>query len=407
MAMRILVASDQWFPDFHGGSARVATETAQRLAELGHEVVALAPRVEGQPERAVSGALTVLRVLPRTVVPQTVTDVLATARQSRAVQGSFDVLVGHQGTTATGLGRSRRGTPLVRIFHASAAREARFLRTRLSPGRQKLSAFALGRLLSTLERRSVDGASRIIVLSEYSRSLLLEDHPDVAARVRLAGGGVDTGVFAPREREAARRRLGIDCSEPLVFSLRRLEPRMGLEELLRATAAVLDHRPVRLVIAGSGILDEPLRRIAAEIGISERVGFLGRIPDEQLPDWYSAADIVVMPTVAYEGFGLVTAEALACGTPVVGTRVGATPGLLEPLEPRLIAGGTDPSALAEAIERALDLAGPELRSRCRDYALRRLSWDSTIGDWERSLEEAAGRPGASTSAATMAAPLRA
>jgi glycosyltransferase involved in cell wall biosynthesis len=108
-----------------------------------------------------------------------------------------------------------------------------------------------------------------------------------------------------------------------------------------------------------------------------------------LPDWYRAADVVVMPTVAYEGFGLVTAEALACGTPVVGTRVGATPELLEPLDPRLLAADADPNALASTIDRALDLVSGELRRRCRDYAVARLSWDAAIAEWERVLEEAA------------------
>ena len=389
--MRILVATDQWFPDFHGGSARVATETARRLAERGHEVVVLAPRVAGEPERFTSGTLTLMRTLPRTIVPQTITDVVATARRARSLEGSFDVVVGHQGTTATGLARACRKTPLVRVFHASGAREARFLRAQRSAGRETLSAAVLGPLLSVLERASVGAAAGIVVLSEFSRSLLLEDYPAAAGRVLLAVGGVDTDAFAPRDRAAARQRLGLDRDETVVFTLRRLEPRMGLEELLRATARVLARRRLRLVIAGTGFLAAHLGDVARELGIAERVGFAGRVPDDRLPDWYSAADLVAMPTVAYEGFGLVTAEALACGTPVVGTRVGATPELLEPLEPRLLAPGPDPETLAAALERGLDLAGPELRVRCREHALTRLSWASAIDSWERALEETAAR----------------
>lgn len=165
---------------------------------------------------------------------------------------------------------------------------------------------------------------------------------------------------------------------------------MGLEELLQATRTVAGGRPLRLAVAGTGVLDAPLRRLADELGLSACVSFLGRVADDQLPDWYCAADLVVMPTVAYEGFGLVTAEALACGTPVVGTTVGATPELLGPLEPRLLSPAADPEVLAATIEGALDLVDPELRKRCREHAVAHLSWDAAIAAWERALEEAAG-----------------
>ena len=108
----------------------------------------------------------------------------------------------------------------------------------------------------------------------------------------------------------------------------------------------------------------------------------------------------MLPTVAYEGFGLVTIEALASGTPVVGTPIGATPELLEPLEPRLVARGADASALAEAMRAGLELASPALRERCREHAVSRYSWDAVLPAWERALhvavDSAGDRAGASS-----------
>ena len=90
---------------------------------------------------------------------------------------------------------------------------------------------------------------------------------------------------------------------------------MGLETLLRALAR-LDGE-TRLVIAGRGSLGAALEKLSVALGIGSRVRFLGRVPDAELVDWYRAADLFVLPTVAYEGFGMATLEALASGRPVV------------------------------------------------------------------------------------------
>jgi glycosyltransferase involved in cell wall biosynthesis len=128
---------------------------------------------------------------------------------------------------------------------------------------------------------------------------------------------------------------------------------------------------------------------ADRLGLDDRVELLGRVSDEDLPLWHKAADLFVLPSVAYEGFGLVTAEALASGTPVVGTPIGATPELLEPLDSRLLARGIDPATLAAAIRTGLRITTPAFRARCRDYALACFAWDTVISDWSRILEDAA------------------
>ena len=136
------------------------------------------------------------------------------------------------------------------------------------------------------------------------------------------------------------------------------------------------------------MLAPTLKRVAEELGLADRVYFVGRVSEAELVDWYRAADIFVLPTAAYEGFGLVTAEALACGTPVVGTPIGATPELLTPLDPRLIASAPDGEALASAVADALTFANAELRARCRRYACERFSWESVVTAWEEALVEA-------------------
>jgi glycosyltransferase involved in cell wall biosynthesis len=398
--VRILVATDQWFPDRMGGVARVATDTARGWAARGHEVVVIAPRSDRADEEP-TDALTLMRVLPRGRLPQTLTDPIATRRWASRLGGhDFDVLVAHCSTTAAGLLAARLARPLVYVFHADASQEARFLRASVRPGKEWLAAVALEGRLRRLTRRGLLAASGVVILSEFSRSLLADAAPSVAPRAAIVSGGVDTTVFSPADRDAARRRLGVDPSTTLVFTARRLVPRMGLENLIEAAALLDDVPGLRLAIAGSGSAAE-LTELRDRLGLMERVELLGRLSDDDLPLWHRAADLFVLPTVAYEGFGLVTAEALASGTPVVGTRVGATPELLEPLEPRLLARATDPASLADAIRTGLRLAKQALRSRCREYALARLSWDAVLPAWERELEEAICRHSSSPAVGSL------
>ena len=91
-----------------------------------------------------------------------------------------------------------------------------------------------------------------------------------------------------------------------------------------------------MLIGGAGSHRAALERQVGELGLDKHVTFLGFVPDADLPRYYQAADVFVLPTRELEGFGLVTAEALACGTPVLGTPVGATPELLETLDPGLV-----------------------------------------------------------------------
>jgi glycosyltransferase involved in cell wall biosynthesis len=390
--LRILVATDQWYPDLLGGVARVATETSRRWARAGHEVTVIAPAHVGEPERTIleDGALELLRVLPRGRLPQTVADPLFVRRRASSIADrGFDVAVAHTPTTAFGVSSSRLGVPLAYVFHADAAAESRFLRRVVPFGREWLAAVAFERPLRLLERRMLRAAAGVVVLSEYSRSLVFELAPAAAANAVRVGGAVDTDAFHPEGREQARAQLGVEASATLVLTVRRLVPRMGLEDLLGAAALLDDVPRLEVAIVGAGSLEDELRRRLASLALGDRVRLVGRVPDEALQLWYRAADLFVLPTVAHEGFGLVTAEALACGTPVVGTPVAATPELLRPLDPRLLTDGVGPAALADGVRRGLALATTAFRDSCRRYALEHLSWAAVMPAWEAVVRDVA------------------
>ena len=380
------VAAGEWFPDRASGYARVVSATARGLAARGHEVTVLAPSLEGVPRVVSEGSLTVRRQLRHGRLPVTFTDVIETRRHARSLASSrFDLVVAHGPTNGFGLVTGRLDCPLVLVYHASTLREQRFRRSRLPFGRERISALALDPPLALYERATVARANTILVLSDYSRRLLVGDHPRAASKVRRLSGGVDTAAFSPADQGAARARLGLPTDRSLLVTVRRLEPRMGIEGLLRALSRL--PRTIDLAVVGEGELAPVLRRAAERLAIADRVLFVGRVPEPELVDWYRAADLFVLPTIAYEGFGLVTVEALASGTPVVGTPIGATPELLTPLDPRLVASGPDDEALASAVSAALEFSDSEFRARCRRYVCQRFSWERVVPQWEEALAD--------------------
>ncbi|MGH3003156.1 MAG: glycosyltransferase family 4 protein [Gaiellaceae bacterium] len=386
--MRIAVATDQWSPDVIGGSARVARATAQQFARLGHDVTVVSPRAGAGPGVERDGGVELHRSIRRGRLPQTFTDVLETWRW--AVRRSRpDVFVAHQSTTAVGLIAAHPSVPLVYVFHASAPLEQRFVRRRSRPLR-RIPNLLLDPSLVLLEAIAIRRAAAITVLSEYSRDLLLARHPSAVDRVLVVRGGVEFERFSSGDGPRARQAYGVPNDLPFVLTVRRLEPRMGVEELLRATQ-ILIRSGVRLTVgvAGAGMTGRGLKDLSRKLGLEPHVRFFGRVPDEDLPGLYAAADVFVLPTVAYEGFGMSTIEALAAGTPVVGTSVGATPEILRPLDRRLLAPSAQPQALAATIEQTLEGTSLEQRRRCADYAYSQFRWEEAIESWTAAVQKAA------------------
>lgn len=387
--MKILVATEHWFPDVAAGGARLAEQTSRALAERGHEVTVIAPRASGCGARDHADGLNIRRVLRRDVLPKTYTGAARVARAVRALDISEpDVVLAHHPTSVVGIARAALGVPISYVFHASPLRETRYRRATGVGIVERARSRAVEPGLARLERAAAQRARQILVLSDFSRELLLEDHPACADRVQVVGAGVDTRRFHPApDRDAVRARLGIAPAQSLLLTVRRLVHRMGIGVLLDALAEPgLAGRGVRLVVVGEGELRSRLERQRDALGLRGSVSFLGHLPDESVLDWYRAADLFVLPTVAYEGFGLSTVEALACGTPVVGTAVGATTEILGSLDPSLVAERAEPSSLAVTLARALDRGHTDLRSRCRTFAEETFSWDVTIPKWEHALE---------------------
>jgi glycosyltransferase involved in cell wall biosynthesis len=176
----------------------------------------------------------------------------------------------------------------------------------------------------------------------------------------------------------ARLKLQLPLGRPIVLAVRRLVRRLGLEDLVDAVKLLKRTQPdVLLLIAGKGRLEAELQARITEAGLDDNVKLLGFVPDQHLAALYRAATISVVPTVALEGFGLITVESLASGTPVLVTPVGGLPEAVAGLSQDLVLPTTGAAAIADGLAAALDgsLKLPDADA-CRAYA--RANFDNSV-----------------------------
>lgn len=373
--MRVIMVTNNALADKMGGHERYVAALASALASRGAEVRILAKRWrEDSPAREVGADGVVVERYPvpskgnplyAALYPWFVAaGVIARARDRASVVHA------HMCLPALPLTLARRRYLLT--FHAPVWRE--LLRERQESYR--LPSWAQSTAVETLkgvERVVARGASETVVLSEFMRRELEQLDPRAGERATIIPGGVDHLRFTAG---APGWHGGQD--EPVLFTARRLTPRTGVDELIAALRIVRTALPrVRLAIAGTGRMEDELRKLAGALGLAHAVDFLGQISDEELVKRYQTATLVVMPTRELEGFGLSTAEALACGAAVVGTPAGATPELLRPLDPTLVTDDGSAPAIARAILHLL--ARPDLlsgiRRRARARVVPAMTWD--------------------------------
>jgi glycosyltransferase involved in cell wall biosynthesis len=248
------------------------------------------------------------------------------------------------------------------------------------------------RLAQRLQRRWWSWCERIVACSEFLRQIAIQRYgvaPDKVVRIVNAYHGVDPAV-AELPREDARARLGRPelRSGRHVLTICRLMVWKGVDFVLRAVAELPDD--VHLWVAGDGDMEEPWKRLAAELGIAHRAHFLGNVPHADVLTWIRAADAFVLNS-EYEGLSHTLLEVSVLGTPAVATGVCGNPEVVEHGVNGLLVPPRDAAAVKAALERLL--ADPALRERFaaagREKA-RGFTRDATFPRVEEVLRRAAG-----------------
>ena len=243
-----------------------------------------------------------------------------------------------------------------------------------------------------VERELLASSNRIVAFSPHERDAMVRLYGAGANNVELAPCGVDLSLFRPLDQRMARERLGLN-GEKVVLYVGRVEPLKGLELLLHTAAQMETCEDIKvLVVGGAAAGDAEIRRlqdIALDLEVNQVFEFVGRVDQEELPFYYNAADVCVMPSY-YESFGLAALESMACGTPVVATRVGGLSTVIQHGHTGYLKSWRCPEAFANSIE--MIISSEDLQDSMGKAARRRaeaMSWERVaagIADVYRSVQ---------------------
>jgi glycosyltransferase involved in cell wall biosynthesis len=238
-----------------------------------------------------------------------------------------------------------------------------------------------------IEEETVQKADHIIAECPQDRADLIQYYRAFPEKITIIPCGFSRDEFYPVEKSIARKIIYADPEENIILQLGRMVPRKGVDNVIRALAhTVRNGTSLRLVIVG-GEADHPdflsspeitrLHQIAMQEGVSDNVSFVGRKDREMLKFYYSAADIFIT-TPWYEPFGITPLEAMACGTPVIGSDVGGIRYSIADGKTGYLVPPNDPQALSDKIQKLL--GNSNLLNTMKENAIRRVN---LLFTWER------------------------
>jgi glycosyltransferase involved in cell wall biosynthesis len=391
--LNLLFVTDVSIGKVIGGAERVLFEQTTRLADRGHNIFVITRKLSNHDrDHEIIDGVNEWRHSYNKKNP--LTFICSTWINSKRLFESlhqnihFDCINFHQPFSAIGVINSALSIQIPKIYTCHSLSFEEYISRNGNNHRffSKFTNFIQTRGYKKIEKNILNKSNEIIVLSKFTKEKINDIYKIKNDKIRIVPGGVDLNKFAPPiNKEKIRKRLNIPNNKIILFTVRNLVQRMGLENLIIAFNHLIKQKAeINLVIGGEGILKTGLIALARSFGIEDYIHFVGFIPEEQLSSYYQMADLFVLPTKELEGFGLVTLEAMASSLPVVGTPVGGTKEIIGKFDSSFLFKGTDSDSIAELITEKYKLMkhNPqkwmEITHRCRNFVERNYSWDKNI-----------------------------
>ncbi|MHC4757357.1 MAG: glycosyltransferase family 4 protein [Planctomycetota bacterium] len=355
--MKYLSVANYCFLDYPAGSPRVAWDIAKVMQKLGHDVTMFCQKVNVSDSTTCEneGIKLVKFKFPKTLsldpfkLKKQISAVSKIAQQYLS-DTEWDVI--HIHVPIEGMAVKRvigEGPKYIYTVHSPVVMEQEINWARQGLKGKIKNLFGRKKLLN-LEGELLRYVNGIHTLSEFTKKSIDRFH-GVRDKVTVIPHWCRTDFSRVHTKKQAREILGWPENGTILFTVRVMSIRYGLDVALKAAAPVLKSKEnLYFVLAGEGVLKPALIDLAKELGVEDKVRFLGRVSDEVLKNCYEAADLFLLPTLALECFGLIVLEALSYGLPVISTDAAAIPELMEPILPDCIVPAASIEKLREKIE---------------------------------------------------------
>jgi glycosyltransferase involved in cell wall biosynthesis len=349
----ILIVNGSYFLDSPGGTSRLAFDLTHELVKRGHKVWYLCQDISNKDmEKENIGSLTILRYSTGRYGVNTHLKHVheAEALLAKHIKEPIDIVHGHEPLQYIAAINTieARGNRWVYTIHSPAQMEMEIVwREQGFIGSLK-RRFGM-RIIKEIEVACLKNTDQLTCKSLYTAREIerLYGH-SYYDRIKMIHGWVDEKRFFPRgDKYQLRSELGWVLDGPIFFCLRRMVPRVGLDNLIVACKQLVKEGiRFKLYIGGTGYLIDQYKSMVNNLGLENHIFFLGRVSEEDLPKMYSACDASIVPTKELECFGLIAIESLACGTPVLSTPVGALPEIVLNYSASWISKGFEPTDIA-------------------------------------------------------------
>ena len=376
MASRQLCIVTHTFLPHVGGIERVVYEQGKRLIRLGFDVTVLTSRMRTAKTYVVDGinvhCYDSMNAAFGLGIPYPIPQINSFSDFFECINGSDLVHVhGHPYLSSLYAAKIAKflGKPVVLTQHNTFIKYEGGIWDHV----EWLNDIAVG-------KQVLKNSDRIITVSNATKRYVLSLGAEMR-RLSVLHNGVDIDRFRPLKglREEKRRKLGIQTNATIILTVRRLVYKNGIDTLIESATKVLKQDP-RLVflIVGTGPDQTQIKEQATQLGISGHFKLIGFVTDEELPSYYNAADLFVLPSKSGEGLPLVSLEAMACGLPVIATDVGGIREIIPEAYGKFVPPDS-PDIMAEAILEYSQFDLDQIKQKVRAIVEDKYSWDKNVG----------------------------
>jgi len=369
-----------FFPPHMGGIEKVSYEQSKRLTESGYEIDVLTSKIKGQNEHPAKGirvfAYPSLKLAERFGVPYPILTVEAYKKFAKIIK-KCDLVHAHghvyMSSYLAGKIAKKYKKPFIVTQHNTFIDYKSWLNTL-----EHLNDLTIGKSI-------LKHADRILTVSKETMKYVLRLGAD-KTNTSVMYNGVDTNCFQSAKKGESRKKLGLPKKRKIIFSLRRLVYKNGIDTLIESAHLVARDNPdILFVVAGKGPSRKLIEDRIKELRIEDNIKLTGFVPDELLPVYYNAADYFVLPSASGEGLPLVLFEAMACGLPVIATTVGGTPEIINHMKNGVLVPPRNPEAMAEALSKLLaeEKLGQNIGEEAKKNVENRFTWEENL----RQLKE--------------------